>query len=84
MATICPMVTGEEHDIATSWVRQAVNAGQFDSRDWRNGFPRYVWHRAADGSYWYGFLMNEGAGKSPTAQYKGWPISEDEWNEIFG
>jgi hypothetical protein len=26
----------------------------------RNGFPRYIWHRSADGTYWFGFLMNEG------------------------
>jgi hypothetical protein len=84
VATVCPMVTEQERDLATGWVRAAIKNGQFDRADWRNGFPRYIWYRSADGSYWYGFLMNEGAGKSPTAQYKGWPISEEEWNEIFG
>jgi hypothetical protein len=28
--------------------------------------------------------MNEGAGADAKAQYKGWPISKDEWDEIFG
>jgi hypothetical protein len=84
VATICPMVTEQERDVATGWVRDAIRNGQFDRRDWRNGFPRYVWHRAADGSYWYAFLKNEGAGNVPHAQYKGWPISKDEWDEIFG
>ena len=77
------MVTEQERQTATEWVKEAIRNGQFDRRDWRNGFPRYVWYRDDDGSYWFGFLMNEGAGKSPSAQYKGWPISEDEWNEIF-
>ncbi|HEX4081270.1 MAG TPA: hypothetical protein VHX61_20595 [Rhizomicrobium sp.] len=78
------MVTDDEHAFATRWVQEAIRNGQFDSQDWRNGFPRYIWYRAANGSYWFGFLMNEGAGEVPQAQYKGWPISENEWHGIFG
>lgn len=71
--------------MATKWVREAIRNGQFDrEQELRNGFPRYIWHRTADGRYWYGFLMNEGAGPNATAQYKGWPISKDEWDEIVG
>lgn len=84
VATICPMVGDHERAVATEWVREAVRNGQFDRSDWRNGFPRYVWYRDEDGSYWYGFLMNKGAGKAPVGKYKGWPITEDEWDEIFG
>ena len=85
VATICPLVTAQERDIATEWVREAIRNGQFDrERELRNGFPRYIWHRSAGGTYWFGFLMNEGAGASATARYKGWPISKDEWDEIFG
>lgn len=78
IATICPMVTEEDRRTATEWVKEAIKNHQFDPRDIRNGFPRYIWYRASDGSYWYGFLMNEGGGK-----YKGWPISAEEWHEIF-
>lgn len=83
VATICPMVTTRERDIATGWVRTAISAGQFDRTDWRNGFPRRVWYRDDNGQIWYGFLTNQGAGPSSAAQYKGWPIDEDEWREIF-
>lgn len=84
IATICPLVTEQERGIATGWVKQAVANGRFADRDWRNGFPRYIWHRAEDGTYWYGFLMNQGAGDDAIGRYKGWPIPEDEWNDIFG
>ena len=85
VATICPLVTAQERDMATEWVREAIGRGQFDrDQELRNGFPRYIWHQTADGRYRYGFLMNEGAGPNATAQYKGLPISKDEWDEIFG
>ncbi len=84
VATICPLVTDQDRFTAAAWVREAIVNGQFDRRDWRNGFPRYIWHCPPDGSYWYGFLMNEGAGAAANAQYKGWLISKDEWHEIFG
>ena len=78
------MVTTRERDIATGWVRTAISSGQFDRADWRNGFPRRIWYRDGDGKFWYGFLTNQGDGPSPRGQYKGWPIEEDEWREIFG
>jgi hypothetical protein len=85
VATICPLTTDQDRDTATEWVREAIRNGQFDrNQELRNGFPRYIWHRTADGSYWYGFLMNEGAGPDARAQYKGWPISKEEWDEVFG
>jgi hypothetical protein len=77
-------VTNEDRLTATAWVREAIVNGRFDRHDWRNGFPRYIWYRDAGGGYWYGFLMNEGAGAGATAQYKGWPIPEEEWREDFG
>ena len=84
MATICPLVTAKERNLATGWVRNAIANRQFDEKDWRNGFPRKVWHRDNNGQYWYGILTNQGAGSNPKGQYKGWPIDEDEWREIFG
>jgi hypothetical protein len=83
-ATICDLVTDSDRDQATEWVRTAIRNRQFDLTDWRNGFPRRIWHKDESGRYWYGFLTNSGAGENPRAQYKGWPISEDEKNEIFG
>jgi hypothetical protein len=83
VATICPMVTEKEREVANEWVKEAIRNGQFRRDDWRNGLPRYIWYRTAEGSYWYGFLMNEGSGKGPNARYKGWPISKEEWHEIF-
>jgi len=43
-------------------------------------------HRAPDCGWQVlvGFLMNECAGPNATAQYKGWPISKEDWDEIFG
>jgi hypothetical protein len=68
-------VTNEQRETATEWVKEAIRNGQFDlGYAMRNGFPRYIWHLTADGTYWCGFLMNEGAGPNATAQYKGWPI----------
>ena len=84
VATICPLVTGKDCVRATEWVRSAITNEHFDRKDWRNGFPRKIWHRDNEGQLWYGFLTNQGAGASPEGRYKGWPIDEDEWREIFG
>jgi hypothetical protein len=83
-ATICPLVTEDERKLATGWVRSAVLSGQFDRTDWQNGFPRRIWHQDEAGQYWYGFLSNSGAGSKPIGRYKGWPISQEEKDEIFG
>lgn len=84
VATICSLVTERDRDQATEWIREAIKNGQFGRKDWRNGFPRRVWHRDRHGQYWYGMLTNQGAGPNPRGQYKGWPIGEDEKVEIFG
>lgn len=83
VATICPLVTGRDRVRATEWVRNAITNGHFNREDWHNGFPRRIWYRDKDGQIWYGFLTNQGAGPNPKGQYKGWPIEEDEWREIF-
>lgn len=82
-ATICDLVSPADQAMATHWIQTAIQRGQFDPTDIRNGFPRYVWHRDATGRYWYGFLTNEGAGPNPIGSYKGWPISEEEWRARF-
>ena len=83
VATICPLVTKQDRDTATDWVREAITAGNFDPSDLRNGFPRKIWFRDEHGRFRYGFLTNQGSGANPCGQYKGWPIEEDEWREIF-
>lgn len=82
-ATICPLVANSERERATEWVRSAIRQAQFVPTDWSGGFPRRIWHRDESGQYWYGFLTNCGAGERPVGHYKGWPIDEDEWREIF-
>ena len=83
-ATICPLVTEVERQQATQWVRQAVRNRQFARNKWKGDFPRYIWHRDPQGQYWYGVITNQGAGEMARAKYKGWPISEGEWREVFG
>ena len=82
-ATICDLVTDEDREQATEWVRLAVSRAQFDRNDWINEFPRKIWHKDETGQFWYGFLTNSGAGEKPIGQYKGWPISKEERDEIF-
>lgn len=83
-ATVCPLVSEDDRNTATQWCRIAIRNKQFDPVDWQNGFPRHIWHKDESGQYWKGFLTNSGAGDKPVAQYKGWPISEEGKNEIFG
>jgi hypothetical protein len=83
-ATICPLVADMERQQATQWVRQAVRTRQFVANKWKGGFPRYIWYQDLQGQYWYGVITNQGAGETARAKYKGWPISEGEWREIFG
>jgi len=77
-ATICPLYSNEDRDRATEWVRAAIRAGNFRKADWQGGLPRHIWYRDEQGNYWRGFLTNAGAG-----EYKGWPITEEEWREDF-
>jgi hypothetical protein len=82
-ATICPLVGQKDREIATKWVKYAICNRQFDPNDLQNGFPRHIWHRNAEGEYWQGKLTQSGAGDAPRAEYKGWPISEEEKRENF-
>jgi hypothetical protein len=82
-ATVCPLVTEEDRNRATQWVRQAIGNGQFDPRIWAGEFPRNIWH-CDTGTFWQGRLTQRGAGDCPNGEYKGWPISRVEWNETFG
>ena len=76
--TVCPLTADEDRRRATGWVREAIVAGQYRFVQSDKRFPRNVWFEA-DGVIWFGFCFNSEAG-----QYKGWPISEEERDEIFG
>lgn len=83
-ATICPLAEDADRVRATRWLREAIRAGQFLATDWDGDFPRRVWYCDVRDRYWFGRLINRGAGSSPRGLYKGWPISEQEKREVFG
>jgi hypothetical protein len=83
-ATICPLVADAEKDQATSWIKAAITNQQFNPLIWDGEFPREVWHKDSGGQYWFGRLTQRGAGGDTKAEYKGWPVSQEEWVEIFG
>lgn len=82
-ATICPLVRDQDKEMATRWVQYAIKNGQFNRSIWAGKFPRDIWYQDDNGQYWYGRLTQCGAGDSPTAEYKGWPIGQEEWHENF-
>ena len=75
--TLCPLTTDKDRDRATDWVRQAIANGQCKFHEADKEFPKKIWHRA-DGRLWFGLCVNQGNG-----EYKGWPIEEQEWREVF-
>lgn len=76
--TLCPLTTEEERLQAVGWVRSAIANGQYRFFESDQDFPKKIWHRAA-GKIWYGLICNPGKG-----EYKGWPIEDAEWREVFG
>lgn len=76
--TICPLTTKADRERATDWIRRAIIAGQYRFFQADKRFPKKLWFEA-DGTIWCGFCLNSEAG-----QYKGWPISTEERDEIFG
>lgn len=77
--TICPMISVAERDTATSWVKAAIQAGQYRFREGDKDFPKHIWYRDAYGQVWFGYCLN-----SVLGEYKGWPIDEDEHSASFG
>ena len=76
--TLCPLTTEEDRQRATDWVRFAIANGQYRFYQGDQAFPKKIWHRA-DGKIWCGIISNPGSG-----EYKGWPIGEKEWRQVFG
>ena len=83
-ATICHLVTDAARDQATVWIQHAISHRQFDPAVWDGEFPKVIWYRDKSGNYWFGRLVQRGAGENPRAEYKGWPITQEEWHENFG
>jgi len=79
LTTICPLVTEEERETATGWVRCALRAGQLRFYEGDKDFPNHIWYKEESGRLWFGRCVNGIQG-----QYKGWPIQEDERVAIFG
>lgn len=77
--TICPLTTPEGQRRATRWVQEAIASGQCRFFEGDRDFPKKVWHQDEDGQFWLGVCSNKEAG-----HYKGWPITEQERDEVFG
>ena len=77
-STICDLVTKEDRERATTWVRAAIESAQFTFLEGDQDFPKHIWYQA-DARGWFGFCVNSAAG-----EYKGWPLEEDERLALFG
>lgn len=78
--TVCPLVSREDQERATEWVKSALHAGQVKYTDGNTQFPDKIWYKEqGTGQIWFGRCINVTQG-----HYKGWPISESERSEIFG
>jgi len=80
LTTICPLTTATERDLATSWVRGALGRAQIKWLEGDKDFPHFIWYQEEDTDrFWIGRCVNGILG-----EYKGWPISRRERDEIFG
>ena len=75
--TICPLMSEEDRERATEWVRRAISKGQYQFVEADKKYPKKIWLKV-DGQIWYGLCIN-----SESGQYKGWPIDEEERRDIF-
>lgn len=57
----------------------AIASGQCKLVRGDGAFPKHVWYKDGAGTLWHGMCVNRAAG-----EYKGWPMEEDQWREIFG
>jgi hypothetical protein len=75
--TICRLVSEQDREKATGWIRRAIESGQFKYVEGDQDFPKHVWYQA-EGRDWFGFCVNSIAG-----QYKGWSLEEGERGAFF-
>ena len=71
--TVCPLVTEEDRERATLWIREAIRNRQCRFVDGDGQFPKHVWHTDDGGEHWHGRCVN-----SEKGEYKGWPVTEEE------
>lgn len=76
--TVCPLIGTEDRKAATRWVQTALKNGQFIFLEADKDYPSKIWHKDETGRYWFGRCIN-----SVLGQYKGWPIDQDERDEVF-
>jgi hypothetical protein len=70
-ATPCPPSLANP-DQLTRWLRKAFRLGQVGA-PWEGGYRRYAWY-SHQGERFEARLVNRGMG-----EYKGYPITADEW-----
>ena len=75
--TICPLVTEEDRKKAALLVQKALKTRNFKYNPGDSALPSHIWLEDGNGGYWQGRLVNAEQGA-----YKGWPISEDEYDAI--
>ena len=75
--TICPLLSKEDQKLATEMVREAIRKGEFKIVAGNEKFPDRIWHREKNGNCWEGRCINR-----TTGEYKGWPISEDVFENL--
>ena len=97
--TECDLTSAKDKVRATTWVREAIKAGQckyFEGN--KTGFPNRVWpnrvwpNRVWPNRVWPNRVWYEADGRiwigwcinRASGEYKGWPIDEDERNKILG
>ncbi len=71
------------HDGRASPLGDAVGPRRHRARQYKfvqadQVFPKKVWYKAS-GQVWFGYCINTQSG-----EYKGWPISEEERDAVFG
>lgn len=77
--TICPLGSEEDRKTATSWVQAALTAEQIKYTEADKDYPSKIWHEDEEGQLWFGRCVN-----SIHGEYKGWPVDQDERDEVFG
>ena len=76
--TICPLTKRSDQVRATEWVKAAIRSDQCGFYESDQSFPKKVWYEA-EGQFWMGLVVNPRLG-----EYKGWPISKEYRDEVFG
>ena len=76
--TICPLISRDDQEKATEWVRNAIQEGKCRFFFGDKRFPKKIWFEAEQ-TIWTGLCVN-----SELGQYKGWPSTREQRDAIFG